>query len=138
MAYENPRVAAFSQYLLRDDPLGGATRRARPATSASRPALEYLSGAPKPLYFGFPVPLTVSKRGHGVVLWGHVRPASGATKVTVLVQLKGSSHYRTLKTVQTNAAGYWTLSSSTQGTHWRARWMSPTGVKYEGPPIRAS
>ena len=24
IAYENPRVAAFSQYLLKDDPLGGA------------------------------------------------------------------------------------------------------------------
>jgi hypothetical protein len=42
-----------------------------------------------------------------------------------------------LKTVTTNSLGYWTLRSSTAGSHWRVRWTSPTGVKYEGPPIGA-
>jgi hypothetical protein len=132
-------VAAFSQYLLKDDPLGGA-----PGSSASggtigfQTGLEYVSGSPKPLYYAFPVPLVVTKQGHGFSLWGLVRPATGATKVTVLVQLKGSKHYRTLKTRQTNGLGYWGFSSSTKGVHWRVRWKSPAGVKYEGPPIGAS
>jgi hypothetical protein len=137
IAYENPRVAAFSQYLLRDDPLTGPFSTSATAPIGFQTGLEYVNGAPKPLYYGFPVPLTVSKRPHGVSLWGLVRPATGATKVTVLVQPKGSRRYRKLRTVSTNSRGYWTFDSSTVGSHWRVRWTSPSGVKYEGPAIRA-
>ena len=138
IAYSNARVAAFSQYLLKDDPLGGAAgSSARGGFIGFQSGLEYLSGAPKPLYFGWPVPLTVTKHGHGVSLWGLVRPTVGATKVTVLVRPKGSSRYRTLKVVKTNGLGYWAFNSSTKGQYWRVRWTSPAGVKYEGPPIHA-
>jgi hypothetical protein len=136
IAWSNPRVAAFSQYLLRDDKLGGA-----PGSSVHggfvgfQTGLETVSGARKPLYFGFPLPLVVSKQGHGFSLWGLVRPSEGATNVKVLVQPKGSRSYRTLKIVQTDSSGYWTLRSSVQGTHWRVSWRSPTGVAYNGPPI---
>lgn len=138
IAWSNGRVAAFSQYLLVDDPLGG-----KPGSSVNggtigfQTGLEYQNGKPKPLFAGWPVPLVVSKSGHGYSLWGLVRPATGATKVTVLVQPKGSHKYKTLKTVTTNGSGYWALSSSTKGARWRVRWVSPTGVKYEGPAIAA-
>jgi hypothetical protein len=138
IAWSNARVAAFSQYLLVDDPLGG-----KPGSSVNggtvgfQTGLEYLGGKPKPLFFGWSVPLTVSKSGHGFSLWGLVRPTAGATKVTVLVQRKGSSKYKTLTTVTTNGDGYWTLHSSVSGAHWRVRWVSPTKAKYEGPPIAA-
>jgi hypothetical protein len=132
IAYENPRVAAFSQYLLADDPVGG------PEPGASfQTGLEYINGTPKPLYSGWPIPLTVTKKGHRVSLWGLVRPATGATKVTVLVQRKGSRRFTTLKTVTTNSLGYWSFNSSTAGRDWRVRWTSPAGVKYEGPSIAA-
>jgi hypothetical protein len=138
IAYSNPRVAAFSQYLLRDDPLGGPfANSAIGGYIGFQTGLEYLSGKRKPLYYGFPVPLVVTKRGHGYSLWGLVRGATGATKVTVLVQLKGSHRFRTLKALRTDGAGYWALHSSTRGVSWRVRWTSPAGVKYEGPPIRA-
>ncbi|MGO9320799.1 MAG: hypothetical protein ACLQBY_08375 [Solirubrobacteraceae bacterium] len=132
IAYDNPRVAAFSQYLLKDDPVGGSEPEASFQTG-----LEYVNGARKPLYFGWPIPLTVTKERHGVSLWGLVRPAAGATKVTVLVRPKRSKRYRTLRTITTSSLGYWSLSSSTPGEYWRVRWTSPKGVKYEGPPIRA-
>jgi cellulase (glycosyl hydrolase family 5) len=138
IAWSNPRVAAFSQYLLVDDPLGG-----RPGASVNggtigfQTGLLYQSGSPKPLYFGFAVPLAVAKRGHGFSLWGLVRPATERTKVTVLVKLRHARKYRTLKTVTTNSLGYWALSSSTRGVRWRVRWKSPTGALYEGPPIGA-
>jgi hypothetical protein len=132
IAYDNPRVAAFSQYLLKDDPIGGSEPGASFQTG-----LEYINGTPKPLYYGWPIPLTVTKKGHGVSLWGLVRPASGATKVTVLVQRKGAKHFTTLKTLTTNSLGYWSFNSSTAGKSWRVRWTSPTGVKYEGPSIAA-
>jgi hypothetical protein len=134
IAYSNPRVAAFSQYLLQDDPVGGSFAS---TDVGFQTGLEYVSGKRKPLYYGFPVPLAVTKRGHGFSLWGLVRPTTSATKVTVLVELKGAHGYRRLKAVTTNGAGYWALHSSTKGTSWRVRWISPAGVKYEGPPIRA-
>jgi hypothetical protein len=138
IAYSNPRVAAFSQYLLKDDPLGGAPgSSARGGYVGFQTGLEYVNGSPKPLYYGWPIPLTVSKARRGFSLWGLVRPATGATKVTVLVRPKSSKSYRTLKTVTTNSLGYWALNSSTQGAYWRVRWTSPAGVKYEGPQIKA-
>ncbi len=139
IAWSDPRVAAFSQYLLRDDKLGG-----KPGSSVHggrvgfQTGLEEYGGKPKPLYYGFPVPLVVSRRAHGYSLWGEVRPATGATRLTVLVQPSGSRRYRKLATVQTNALGYWTLNSSVHGSHWRVSWRSPAGASYEGPPIAAS
>jgi hypothetical protein len=79
----------------------------------------------------------VTTERHGVALWGLVRPATGATKVTVLIQLKGSRRFRTLRTIATNGRGYWSFDSATVGEYWRVRWTSPKGVKYEGPPISA-
>jgi hypothetical protein len=134
IAWSNPRVAAFSQYLLRDDPVGGSPGS---GTIGFQTGLEYVSGAPKPLYSGWPLPLTVAKQGHGFSLWGLVRPTLGPTRLTVLVQLKGAKRYRTLATVKTNSLGYWTLRSSTPAVRWRVRWVSATGVKYEGPPVGA-
>ncbi|HLB21275.1 MAG TPA: hypothetical protein VK605_04160, partial [Solirubrobacteraceae bacterium] len=120
------------------DPLGGKPGSSvRGGTIGFQTGLEYLGGRPKPLYFAWPVPLTVSKRGHRYSLWGLVRPTTGATKVTVLVQRKGSHKFKTLRTVTTNSLGYWTLHSSTKGAHWRVRWVSPAHVKYEGPAIGA-
>ncbi|HEY5045908.1 MAG TPA: hypothetical protein VII53_08640 [Solirubrobacteraceae bacterium] len=138
IAWSNPRVAAFSQYLLKDDPIGGEPgASARGGFIGFQSGLETVRGAHKPLYSAWPVPLTVSKRGHGFSLWGLARLATGPTKLTVLVRRKGARSYRTLKTVKTNSRGYWSFNSSTKGTAWRVRWVSPAGVKYEGPPIAA-
>jgi len=138
IAYSNPRVASFSQYLLKDDPLGGAPGSSvRGGFVGFQTGLEYVNGRPKPLYYGFPVPLVVFKHGRGFSLWGLVRPANGATRVTVLVRLRGARSYRTLKTVGTDSLGYWSFSSSVSGQLWRVRWTSPTGARYEGPAIRA-
>lgn len=138
IAYSNPRVAAFSQYLLKDDPvLGSAGASVRGGYVGFQTGLEYVSGQPKPLYTGFPVPLTVTKLHRGFALWGLVRPAAKATKVTILVRTRGSKHYRALRTLTTNSLGYWSFNSTTSGSSWRVRWVSPSGVKYEGPPITA-
>ncbi|HLH13562.1 MAG TPA: hypothetical protein VKV16_02145, partial [Solirubrobacteraceae bacterium] len=122
----------------KDDPLGGKPGASvHGGTVGFQTGLEYSNGSPKPLYHGWPVQLTVTKERHGVSLWGHVRPTTAATKVTILVKAKHSKRWRTLKTVQTNGAGYWSTSSTTGGEAWRVRWTSPQKVKYEGPPIKA-
>jgi len=139
IAWSNPRVAGFSQYLLRDDPKGGvAGSSVHGGTVGFQTGLLTVTGRPKPLYAGWPLPLTVSRSHGGVSLWGLVRPAQGATSVTVLVRSGHASRYRVLKTVRTEGLGYWTLRSSTPGIYWRVRWRSPSGITYEGPPIRAS
>jgi hypothetical protein len=134
IAYENPRVASFSQYLLKDDPLSGTGIS---GMVGFQTGLEYVNGAPKPLYFAYPVPLAVARRGHGYSLWGLVRPATGTTNLTVEVQSPHASGFHLLKVVTTNSAGYWTLSSASPGRAWRVRWVSPSGVHYNGPSISA-
>jgi hypothetical protein len=138
IAWSNPRVAAFSQYLLKDDPLGG-----KPGSSVAggsvgfQTGLEYQSGKPKPLYLAWSIPLTVNRTHSGYSLWGLARPATGSSKLTVLMQRKGSRSWRVLKTVSTNSRGYWALSSHTAGAAWRVRWKSPQGKTYEGPAVHA-
>jgi hypothetical protein len=138
IAWSDQRVVAFSQYLLKDDPVGGAPGASvHGGTVGFQTGLEYASGRPKPLYFGWPIPLTVSRNGHRFALWGLARPATGATRVTVLVKAPHAKRYRTLKVVATNSLGYWSLVTSSPGETWRVRWTGPAGVKYEGPPIHA-
>jgi hypothetical protein len=140
IAWKDPRVAAFSQYLLRDDPTGG-----KPGSSVHggrvgfQTGLEYSNGSPKPLYSAWPVPLVVSRQGRGFSLWGLVRPATGATTVTILVKARGAKRYRVLKRAATESLGYWHVTSTVAGRDWRVRWTDPTtGAKYEGPPIGAT
>ena len=91
----DPRVAGFSQYLLQDDKPGGpAGASVHGGTVGFQTGLTAYTGKPKPLYAGWPVPLTVT-RAHGhFSLWGLVRPARGRTTVTVLVRRVHARRYR--------------------------------------------
>lgn len=133
IAWEDPAVAAFSQYELRDDPIP----RTKHGFIGFQTGLETARGVRKPLYYSFPVSLAVRQTRSGYSLWGLVRPAASATAVTVLVRAGASKTYRTLRTARTDAAGYWSFTSRTPGVSWRVRWVSPAGVRYEGPPIGA-
>jgi hypothetical protein len=128
IAWENPRVTAFSQYLLEDE--AGSS-----GGYGYRTGLETAGGGRKPLYYAWPIPLVVSRSGSGYSLWGLVRPAEGATTVHVYVEPRGSNRWRSLKVVATNSSGAWTLHSSTQGSHWKVSWRGPGGAVYNGPPI---
>ncbi len=130
IAFSNGRVASFSQYLLKDDPI-------RRRSVGFQSGLEYVNGRHKPLYSSFPLPLTVSRRGGGYSLWGLVRPATEATTLAVEVQRPHSSRYTVLARPHTDSLGYWTLTSSVPGSRWRVSWTSPQGVRYKGAPIGA-
>jgi hypothetical protein len=130
IAYANPRVASFSQYLLRDDPV-------RRHSVGFQTGLEYVNGRAKPLLAAFPVPLTVTRSGGRYRLWGLVRPATEATAVTIEARRSGASRFTVLASVRTDAAGYWTLTSTVAERQWRVRWVSPQGKAYVGPPMRA-
>ena len=137
LAYYNPRVAAFSQYLLTDDaPLKGV-----PATEkygGFESGLRTASGKAKPSLDGFRLPLVVRKSGGKAALWGLVRPAGGEAQVVVEEHDKGKA-WKTLATVSTDGRGAWTRTAPLGGsTHeWRVKWRSPDGTTYTGAATRA-
>jgi hypothetical protein len=139
IAYYNPRVKAFSQYLLTDDkPLDGVPAATR--YSGFESGLRTSSGKAKPALEGFRLPL-VAKKSKGkstVSLWGLVRPAGARTKV-VVQQAADGRHFTTLKTVTTDGRAYWTSSASRGSSKraWRVRWTDANGKTWTGPPTRA-
>jgi hypothetical protein len=139
LAYYNPRVAAFSQYLLTDDlPREGVPTALKYGGFES--GLRTSAGKDKPSLEGFRLPLVAKASGKStkVVLWGIARPAKSSTKVTVQVHEVGHA-WTTLTTVTTNSRGEWT-KSATRGDakrEWRVRWTDPAGKTYTGPPTRA-
>jgi hypothetical protein len=142
IAYSNARVAAFSQYLLRDDPVGGpAGSSVNGGYVGFQTGIETISGQPKPLFYGFRLPLTVHQSGGSrYSLWGLVRPATGATKVQVLVLRKGSHKSINLaRSVNTNSHGYWTLDTSvSNAVSFAVRWRAPNGTLYTGAAVTSS
>ena len=136
IAYDNPRVVAFSQYLLRDDPpVPGQPSPEK--YSGFQTGLFTADGKPKPSYDGFRLPLSVRRSGSRVSLWGLVRPATGATRATIEIRGKSGS-WRALTTVTTDARGYFTKSSAyVANRQWRLVWTAPDGTTFHGSPTRA-
>jgi hypothetical protein len=137
IAYETPRVAAFSQYLLRDDaPKAGVPLLER--YPGFETGLFSYQGKHKPSFDGFRLPLAVARKGSSKVsLWGLVRPATGATTASIEVRSKGGS-FHALTTVHTNASGYFTKSAAfVDGREWRLVWKDPDGTTFRGSPTRA-
>ncbi|HTN23217.1 MAG TPA: hypothetical protein VL120_04485 [Solirubrobacteraceae bacterium] len=144
IAYDNPRVTAFSQYLLRDsDPTGPKQY------GGFESGLRFADGKPKPSLPAFRLPLAARRTGaRKVSIWGLVRPASlailggitpitppgtGVTTVTIVYADRGSSKFMTLRTVKTDARGYCTFSSAYRaGRRWNVRWTT-----FSGTPVGA-
>src|SRR3954452_13169892 len=125
IAYRNPRVAAFSQYLLTDDqPVAGVPKLER--YSGFESGLRTAAGKDKPSLDGFRLPLVARIKGSRASLWGLVRPASGATWVEVRQHDRGHA-WRTIATVKTNSRGVWARGASRGGSkrEWRVRWTAP-------------
>jgi hypothetical protein len=137
IAYDNPRVVAFSQYLLRDDlPLAGVpTLKRYPGFETG---LFTAAGKPKTSYDGFRLPLAVRRTSATrVSVWGLVRPVTGATTATLEMRSKGGSFHE-LTTVQTDARGYFTKgAANASGREWRLVWNAPDGTTFRGTPTRA-
>lgn len=127
IAYRNPRVRAFSQYLMRDDlpRAGSAVQR----YGGFESGLRHSGGEVKLAYDGFRLP-TVAERGRrSTRLWGLVRPAGERTTVRIEYRNRGSSKWRTLKRDRTDSRGYWaTTTSYRSGRSYRMRWDEFTGA----------
>jgi hypothetical protein len=126
MAYANPRVKAFSQYLLRDDrDLDGFQSGLRTAKGNKK----------KPAYNAFILPLVATQYGSSDVLWGRVRPATGPTQV-VIEHKVGKGKWKRLTALQTS--GVYGFRTKHRSKHrYRVKWTRPDGSTVTGPPIRA-
>src|SRR5215208_2746222 len=102
MAYVNPRVRSFSQYLMSDDP----PRKSKFNRYAGfESGLRTSKGKKKPAYKAFRLPLAVESYGASDVLWGLVRQYRRATAVTIEVDPEGKKGWRKLRTVKTTGTG---------------------------------
>jgi hypothetical protein len=130
-AWRNRRVAAFSQYLMRDDDPRPGSKYAR--FSGFESGLRTSGGKAKLSYRAFRLPLVADARGKSVYFWGYVRPKSARTRVLVQIRKKGSKRFRNLKHVTTNTRGYWrSRTALRRGAQYRVVWGG-----YTGPSTRA-
>lgn len=138
MGWNNPRVRMFSQYLLRDsDPIEGVPESERFGGFES--GLRNNNGDLKRSYKAFPVPMVAKKVGRERVrtyLWGLVRPAEGATRVSIDYASRGGD-WRALKADTTNSRGFWeTNTTFVSDRRYRVRWTAPDGTERVGPLTR--
>ncbi len=108
MMWKNSRVKLFAQYLWLDEPVDAASFGA----GSWQSGVYFASGKPKPSAGSFPHPFWVDLPRHSssATLWGQVRPGAPAS-VTVQRKL-GSVAFRRLKTLQPNAAGYFSFKTT--------------------------
>ena len=132
MAYVNPRVVAFSQYLMSDDPPRADGYRYGGFESGLRSS----DGKPKPAYEGFRLPLAVEIYGSSDVLWGLVRPQRAVSSVTIERKPKGKS-WRVLKKLDTTSHRRLRVKTTHRnGQTYRVKWTSPDGKTYTGPAVQ--
>ena len=90
IAYQDPRIRSVAQYKLVDDP----------DLAGFQTGLRFLSGAAKPGYAAYRLPIWVSRRGARLVIYGQVRPADGpAGPVAIQAARRPGRPFRTIKTV---------------------------------------
>jgi hypothetical protein len=122
IAWNNPRVVAFSQYLLTDSEPTGKNQY-----GGFESGLRFADGRAKPSLAGFRLPIAVKRTGSRVSIWGLVRPAGGATTATI-TYADGRGAFKTLRTVKTDGRGYFTVSSAwRKGRRWNLTWEGQSG-----------
>lgn len=136
IAWRNPRVRAFSQYLMRDDrPVATASGTTYPGFESG---LRGHDGDRKRAYDAFRTPLVATRGARRTTLWGLVRPAAGRTSVLIDVRARGSERWHFLKRDRTDARGAWTTTTRKVGSRrYRVRWRDRDGRLHTGPLTRS-
>jgi hypothetical protein len=136
MAWTDPRVPAFSQFLLVDSaPNTKYKKGTKPYWATFQSGLLfYPSGQPKPAYNAFELPIWLPRAKHGsnVLVWGQIRPTDAARVAQLQFEPRGANVWTTLATVQpTDAEGYFTthVNLPTAGG-LRLAWTAPNGQPF--------
>jgi len=133
MAWEDSRVAAITQFLLRDDePRAGAPAGSPRYWGTYQSGLEFADGRPKPAYGAYRLPFTAPAAvsvGAPVALWGRVRPARPGDVIEVQVEFApdgGDWSSVGSRTRVRDARGVFeeTVTASRSGSY-RFRWLAP-------------
>ena len=134
LAYADPRVRSWAQYLMRDDP--PAEGPPEVAFAGFESGLLFSDGTPKPAFDAFTLPLVVRRNGDEVTIWGLVRPATESERVE-LWAIDGGRPKR-LQSLETEADGTFEIESNwQQGRLWQLRWPRGEGGELRGAPVRA-
>jgi hypothetical protein len=130
LTWEDPRIKSYDQYLLADPP----------GDAAFATGLFTSSGAAKPGYYAFRMPLylpvTTTTKDHPLDVWGDVRSAPNAARAShrpQVVQIQyssgGGSAFRTVQRVPIiDRHGYFEVRSTFPGSgQVRLAWAPPSG-----------
>jgi hypothetical protein len=97
-AYAQPRVDMLINYLVQDEP----------DLARWQSGILTASGAEKPSYQAFEMPLAVESRSHNsLTLWGQIRPGDGSQPY-ILQELKGNTWLQVGAQAQTSPQGFFT------------------------------
>jgi hypothetical protein len=130
LTWRDRRLRSWDQYLLVDPPSGGP--------SNFDTGLEYNNGAPKPLFAAYRLPIflpvTRERRGHGLEVWGCLRPAHYLHRpqtVRIELQAGGRGAFKQVAGFPvTDPNGYFdTVVRFPSGGRVRLAWSYPGGEK---------
>jgi hypothetical protein len=136
MAWTDPRVPAFSQFLLVDAaPNPKFTKGSKPYWATFQSGLLfYPSLKPKPAYNAFELPLWIPRAKHGssVFIWGQIRPTNAPKVALLQFEPQGANTWTTLSTIQPpDAEGYFTTHVSLPSAGGvRLAWTAPNGQPF--------
>ena len=119
IAWRNPRIRLFTQYLWRDEP-----RSSDGSYGGWQSGLRYANGHKKPSLAHFDTPFALDSKRRRI--WGQVRPGARHT-VTIQSRRKSAKQWRKVATVTTDARGYFTLRRKLS-TSLRYRFVSSDGT----------
>jgi hypothetical protein len=115
MAWKNPLIPSFAQFLLVD---AGPNKQDKPSSKAywatfQSGLLFYPSEQPKPAYYAFELPIWLPHPHHGphVSVWAQIRPTNAPRTGSLQFQAKGSSVWTNVANVSSsNPEGFITTS----------------------------
>jgi hypothetical protein len=110
LAWRTPRIRGINQFRLTDGRIAG---RGLSAFREFQSGLLFSNRKPKPSFGSFPHPFVIG----GSRFWGQVRPG-GAHSVAIQYR-RGHGGFRTLRRVQTDAAGYFSVRLARRRGQWR-------------------
>lgn len=145
MAYNDPRIRSFSQFLLVDAP----PKKKAPVGSAEywstfQTGLVDLDGTRKPSYTAYRLPIWVPRRKPGprVTIWGHIRPGLYGSPRTANLQFeyrrRGTRTFATVRGVSTaNPQGYFVAQVPLTSPGWvRFSWTAPDGTVFYSRAVK--
>jgi hypothetical protein len=131
MAWKNPRVPSFAQFLLVDaGPNTKAPFNSKPYWATFQSGLLFFQGEqPKPAYFAFELPIWLPNPRHGprVSVWAQIRPTNAPRKGELQFAATGSNVWSNVAPVSaTNSEGFLTTNVSLPSAgSLRLTWTGP-------------